>query len=214
VTAASSLGHDPAGPQLDCPVCPRGALPAGTLVCPNCETALTPLWRLRELGTRYYNDGLDAARRGDAEAAIRKLCCALELGADEISTRLLLGKLLWRTGQREQAAAHWRAVEFAAPDRAECRPLLRMAQRARQLRRLAVAVALLLGTAAAAQLWSGSARSGSAAPAPAAMRAAAAPLRDAELGLSAFSAVASARQCLEHGGAAAQARTRALCWVR
>jgi tetratricopeptide (TPR) repeat protein len=207
------------GPALDCPVCPRTALAPGTLACPNCETGLAPLWRLRDLAAQYYNDGLEAARRGDTESALRKLCCALEFGGDEPSARLVLGKLLWRAGQHAQAVAHWRRVQQLAPAHADCAALLQLAQRRRRTRQLAAALALLLAlAAAAAQLWNRTTRS---APvtAPASRAAAETPPASSSAD-SAYEAVAGpARDCLARGtsrdrpAAAGAGESPAPCWT-
>jgi len=143
----------PTAPQLtlDCPICPRRELPSGTETCPNCATGLTPLWRVRELPSQYYNAGLSAAHSGDLDSAQRKLNCALELGGEAPELHLLLGKLCWQQGERARALKHWRQVRESAPDHAECRVLLRRATLQRSARGLLLG--LLIAAIGGLSLW-------------------------------------------------------------
>jgi flagellar motor protein MotB len=134
--------------DLDCPVCPRTGVAHGTRHCPNCGVDLQPIWNLRELPARYYNEGLQAARRGELRAALTKLLCALEAGHPDLALRVVLGKVCWQLGDRRQAQLHWAQALAQDPRHAESRRLLRHARRRSAARRLAACAAILLAGSA------------------------------------------------------------------
>jgi len=107
----------------------------GEAVCPNCRADLGALRRIRGLAASYYNQGLQAARAGSYEAAERSLHTAIGLDEGLARARVLLGKLLWRQGRREEAEREWQEATAASPGDESIVELLAQAQAANRAAR-------------------------------------------------------------------------------
>lgn len=129
---------------MTCPVCPATNIPADRLVCENCGTDLAPIRRVRELATWHYNTALTFTGRGDEPAAIRELQAALSADPSSAPVRILLGKVLWKTGRTGEALDEWRRVASEHPDDVNAKALLAQAKHvpARRSRTLPIVAAL------------------------------------------------------------------------
>ncbi|MGH8550710.1 MAG: hypothetical protein ACRERU_19340 [Methylococcales bacterium] len=94
------------------------------MVCENCGTDLAPIHRLRDLAVFHYNAALASVDRGDDAAAIREVYAALATDPSWLAVRVLLGKLLWKSGRREEAKAEWCLAAQEYPDDATVNALL------------------------------------------------------------------------------------------
>lgn len=94
------------------------------LVCENCGTDLAPIHRLRDLAVFHYNAALALVDHGDDAASIRELYAALATAPSWLAVRVLLGKLLWKSGRKEEAKAEWCLAAQENPDDATVNALL------------------------------------------------------------------------------------------
>lgn len=141
----SSIQHDPKHlGVINCPVCPVKDIPADRLICENCGTDLAPIRRIRELTALHYNAALMFAGRDDYPAAIRELQAALSADPSSAPIRVLLGKVLWKTGRTREALDEWHCVVGEHPDDVNAQALLTQARhtRSQQLRTLPIVAAL------------------------------------------------------------------------
>lgn len=136
---------------MKCPVCPLENVPIGAQTCPSCGTELLPLYRVNELGARYFNRALELTADGNLDAALENACTAVNLDARSIPARILLGKILWKKKQREEAVSNWSEVLSVSPDNEEAQSLiaeatkeLNAARRKRFLARSTVAISVLV----------------------------------------------------------------------
>lgn len=126
-------------------------MPIGAQACPSCGTELLSLYRINELGARYYNRALELTADGNLDAALENACTAVNLDARSIPARILLGKILWKKKQREEAVRNWNAVLSVSPDNEEAQSLIGEARktidaslRRKSLRRSAVVLLVLI----------------------------------------------------------------------
>jgi len=112
---------------LDCPVCPRRQIPFNEESCPGCGADLRPLVCLAELPLAVFNRALECHARGDLAGSITAAACALAIKPDFVAASLLLGKLLWKNGDRNLALIHWRSAAEQDPGNAEVERLLSVA---------------------------------------------------------------------------------------
>lgn len=115
--------------HIDCPICPRREIPPGVEICPGCGADLSPLVLLAELPLVYCNRALEYHARGDPQGAVASAGCALALEPRCAAAAILLGKLLWHSGRKEQALAHWSEVAEREPDNTEAARLLAAAEK-------------------------------------------------------------------------------------
>ncbi len=113
---------------IDCPVCPNRDIPPVEPTCEGCGTDLTPLWRLRELADRSYNDALVFFEGGNGERALEKLHGALEAGGDAGRCRLLAGKIHWQQRSPTEAIRQWRSIDPSDPLHPTARELIAAAE--------------------------------------------------------------------------------------
>ena len=132
---------------MNCPVCPAMNIAANCLVCENCGTDLAPIRRIRELAAWRYNRALAFAGHGDHSAATRELRAALGVNPSAASIRVLLGKVLWKTGRTSEAIDEWHRVVDEHPNDDNAKSLLAQARRARARRFQTLAFAVTLGAA-------------------------------------------------------------------
>ena len=109
---------------IDCPVCPRIEIPLGEETCPGCGVALAPLGRLRELPLGYYNLALERHARGNLQGAVDAAACAQTLDPGLAAASILLGKLLWQSGERHRAIACWSGLAGREGGQDEARRLI------------------------------------------------------------------------------------------
>lgn len=114
---------------MKCPVCPTTEVPREARTCPNCGVDLTPVRRLHELADRWFNEALVLSERGEYSQALEKLLGALQLDGEPARIRLLIGKILWRLGRRDEAITYWRWVLEKDPAHPEAKRLLEVAER-------------------------------------------------------------------------------------
>jgi hypothetical protein len=86
-----------------CPLCKRSAPLEGGR-CSRCGADLSVLETVREMPSRLYNEGLDAARNGDDLDALAKLGAAAQFGTAP-QPWIVLGKLFANAGAAEYAVA-------------------------------------------------------------------------------------------------------------
>lgn len=132
---------------MNCPVCPATNIAANCLTCENCGADLAPIRRIRELAAWRYNTALAFASHGDHSAAIRELQAALGADPSAAPVRVLLGKVLWKTGRTGEAIDEWRRVADEHPNDDNAKSLLAQANRARARRFQTLAFAATLGAA-------------------------------------------------------------------
>lgn len=134
MTTETALPHPPLAQGLSCPVCPAHDIPPECLVCENCGTDLSPIRRVLELGYVHYNRAVQHLETGDASKAISELYGAIVTDPAMANARLLLGKLLWKAGNTDEAIEQWRAVARDHPDNEHVKSLL-LAERQDEPRR-------------------------------------------------------------------------------
>lgn len=137
--------------KLKCPVCPYHDIDPDAEKCPQCNTDLRPLQRVRSLARRFYNDALRAHERGDAEAAIAAAEASLAVGPECPQALILLGKLRWARGECDAALDRWRRALALSPGDAKIAGLIAEA-RERMRRRSVRRTALWLSSVAGAIL--------------------------------------------------------------
>lgn len=144
--------------RIDCPVCPRKIIPPENPCCPQCGVDLAPLRRVRQLDGSFYNDAKHHIERGDHDAAVGSLDCAVSLNgiAESIPAALLLANLLIESGNSRRAAAVLEKVIAADPDNAEARelfaaevPPIQKKRKSRSVLKIALAAVVILAIAAA-----------------------------------------------------------------
>ena len=134
MTTEAALPHPPLAKGLSCPVCPAHDIPPECLVCENCGTDLSPIRRVLELGYVHYNRAVQHLETGDAGKAISELYGAIVTDPAMANARLLLGKLLWKAGNTDEAIEQWRVVARDHPDDEQVKSLL-LAERQDEPRR-------------------------------------------------------------------------------
>ena len=110
MTTEAAVPHPPLAKGLSCPVCPAHDIPPECLVCENCGTDLSPIRRVLELGYVHYNRAVQHLETGDAGKAISELYGAIVTDPAMANARLLLGKLLWKAGNTDEAIEQWRVT--------------------------------------------------------------------------------------------------------
>jgi LysM repeat protein len=103
--------------RITCPIC-KVRLPADGTVCPDCGQDLAVLVRETRRVDILFNEGLAAAKAGDAATSIRRLEDALTLAPQRIDVLDLLARLYLRSGLRSDALAAWKRLLQIAPDNA------------------------------------------------------------------------------------------------
>jgi len=132
---------------MNCPVCPTKDIPNNVLVCPNCQTDLGPILRVRELGDSEYNEALRLYEHGAIDTALQHAAAALTAKADFVLAKKLMGKLLMHKGQIAEARFQWDEAKALAPDDSEIDGLLSTAAaatRRRNMRQLIVIAACVI----------------------------------------------------------------------
>ena len=95
---------------MHCPVCPLGAVPDGSLRCPQCGADLTTIRRVQELPWALLHEGLQRAKRGEARQAAGLLHAAAVFPQTREPSRRALENLegRLRAGSRNGDVGAWR----------------------------------------------------------------------------------------------------------
>lgn len=102
--------------MIKCPICPAQNVPEDAATCPACGADLSPISKVRELATSYYNEALQLEETGATDLAIGRLTTTLTLDGKHLEARKLLGKLLWRKNLRREAIDQWEQASKLAPE--------------------------------------------------------------------------------------------------
>lgn len=114
---------------LVCPLC-RAELAGPPDRCPRCGGDLRPLQRVGELADCRFNAAVQAARDRHWTVAAEHLAVTLALAPDDVGALVLLGKVRWGEGQRENARAAWAEALRLDPDHEAARACLEHAEAA------------------------------------------------------------------------------------
>lgn len=87
--------------MVDCPVSETKNVKER--ICPQCDTDLTPLHRLKELPKVYYIKGIKLAEQGNLDRAIENLMTAISLNPDSAETYIAVGNIYVRKGLHADA---------------------------------------------------------------------------------------------------------------
>lgn len=101
-------------------------------VCPNCGLDLSPLVRLAELASYYYNDALQLADGGKKGPASERLAAVLALNPNDTGAHLLLGWLCAEEGKFDLAADHWKKVLQLDPGNQKAAQYLEQLEKTRE----------------------------------------------------------------------------------
>jgi tetratricopeptide (TPR) repeat protein len=101
---------------LVCPLC-RAELAGLPDRCPGCGGDLRPLARVGELADCHFTAAVRAVRDRRWGTAAEHLAVTLALAPDDVDALVLLGKVRWREGQRENARAAWADALRLDPNR-------------------------------------------------------------------------------------------------
>lgn len=97
--------------QFQCPICGKLiTISEENQYCNSCNTDLTLLIYLANLGARYFNESIELASKGDIDSAIEKIHASIAISSPDASQYIVLAKLYAKQGNFEQAK---KAIEKA-----------------------------------------------------------------------------------------------------
>jgi tetratricopeptide (TPR) repeat protein len=106
---------------LVCPLCSVELAGIPTDRCPGCRGDLRPLRRIGELADHHFNAAVQAARARRWGVAAEHLAVTLALAPDDVDALVLLGKVRWHEGQRENSRSAWKEALRLDPNRQDAR---------------------------------------------------------------------------------------------
>jgi len=134
---------------MKCPVCPQDNIADDAGCCPNCGTDLSAIRRVERLPTALLNEAIALAQAGATDLALARAAAAAVMDGHCVEAKLLLGRLLWKRGQADDAMHQWQEALALDKNCEEASHLLREARytaRKRAIRRVSarVGVAMVL----------------------------------------------------------------------
>ncbi len=115
---------------LVCPLCSVNLAGNPPDRCPGCRGDLRPLRRVGELADRHFNEAVRAARARHWGVAAERLAVTLALAPEDVDALVLLGKIRWHQGQRENARSVWTDALRLDPSRQDAQAGLAHAEAA------------------------------------------------------------------------------------